>query len=114
MSYGAAMIVKERDRQKRVEGYTTEHDDHEHLDGELEQAAACYVQATLDRRDGLEVTDAEDGPDEWPWVDGWKPKDDIRDLVRAGALIAAAIDRRLRAANRDAAPHPDLDPRISG
>ena len=30
----------------------------------------------------------------WPWAqDFWKPKDQLRNLVRAGALIAAAIDR---------------------
>lgn len=33
----------------------------------------------------------------WPWaVRWWKPKDPIRDLVRAGALIAAEIDRLQR------------------
>lgn len=115
MSRGAALIVKERDRQKREEGYTTEHDDGEHLDGELAQAAACYIGAVLDRRDGMpEEEILAEPPREWPWTDFWKPKDDIRDLVRAGALIAAEIDKRLRALNADAAPHPDLDPRISG
>ncbi len=31
----------------------------------------------------------------WPWFDGWKPdlSDPIRNLVKAGALIAAEIDR---------------------
>jgi hypothetical protein len=30
----------------------------------------------------------------WPWsFEWWKPKDRIRNLVRAGALIAAEIDR---------------------
>ncbi len=34
----------------------------------------------------------------WPWGKSWwKPSDDpIRDLEKAGALIAAEIDRRLR------------------
>lgn len=36
---------------------------------------------------------------DWPWEDAaWKPVDDpIRNLVKAGALIAAEIDRLLRA-----------------
>ena len=30
----------------------------------------------------------------WPWsLDWWKPKDPRRDLVRAGALIVAEIER---------------------
>lgn len=35
----------------------------------------------------------------WPWdADAWKPtQDPIRQLVKAGALIAAEIDRRQRA-----------------
>lgn len=38
----------------------------------------------------------------WPWAtDWWKPSDDpITNLVRAGALIAAEIDRLLREATR--------------
>jgi len=38
-------------------------------------------------------------PKEWPasWaIEYWKPKDRQRDLVRAGALIAAEIDRMQR------------------
>jgi len=32
----------------------------------------------------------------WPWgVEYWKPKDPLTNLVRAGALVAAAIDRYL-------------------
>ena len=37
---------------------------------------------------------AEDAANLWPWAqDFWKPKDQLRNLVMAGALIAAAIDR---------------------
>lgn len=33
-------------------------------------------------------------PREWPWDDGWDPSPDaIRNLEKAGALIAAEIDR---------------------
>jgi hypothetical protein len=42
----------------------------------------------------------------WPWEpEGWKPSDDpIRNLVKAGSLIAAEIDRLL------AEPHPVPSP----
>ena len=34
----------------------------------------------------------------WPWErDWWKPVDNRRDLVRAGALISAELDRMDRA-----------------
>jgi hypothetical protein len=41
----------------------------------------------------------------WPWDDEWykpTPKDPIRQLVKAGALIAAEIDRFQRKAESDA------------
>lgn len=89
-SVGAAMIFHERLRQIDDEGWTAEHDD-DHVDGELARAAASY--ALIDLRPStnwlLEL---------WPWGDGcWKPSDDpIRNLVMAGALIAAEIDRLQR------------------
>lgn len=101
MSRGAAMIVKERDRQKREEGFDTAHDD-EHSAGEMIDAAYSYLSAVQDR--DADDVDVDDPPMAWPWSpDWWKPKDDIRDLVRAGALIAAEIDRRLRAADQRSA-----------
>jgi hypothetical protein len=37
----------------------------------------------------------------WPWSrEWWQPKDRRRDLVRAGALIVAEIERLDRAASR--------------
>ena len=79
---GVGLIAEERKRQIEKEGWLAAHDD-EHANGEMAQAAACY---TL-------------GEDcvEWPWEEEWwKPKDRISDLVRAGALIAAEIDRLTR------------------
>ena len=82
-SSGAEMIAFERQRQVDVEGYKSAHDDLYEL-GELAQAAACY----------LEAEDARAGVFGWPLSPvSWKPKDRIRNLVRAGALIAAEIDR---------------------
>jgi hypothetical protein len=84
---GAELIADERRRQVNVEGWTPEHDD-EHHGHEIAAAAVCYVEASYG---GVEV----ESPWDWPWhPDWWKPSDDpIRNLVKAGALIAAEIDR---------------------
>lgn len=89
---GADMILAERLRQVDAEGWTTEHDD-EHADGELLRAAQSYVFTAMHGN-------SRTLPDPlWPWdASWWKPSDDpVRNLVKAGALIAAEIDRRLRA-----------------
>lgn len=39
-------------------------------------------------------------PPGWPWAWWWKPSTEIRDLVKAGALIAAEIDRLQRETGR--------------
>lgn len=95
---GALMILKERRRQINVEGWTPEHDD-EHDAGELADAAACYAMnaqvVSKPHEHGCAVHHA---PSAWPWSrKWWKPSTPIRMLVKAGALIAAEIDRRLRA-----------------
>ncbi len=80
-SAGVGLIAAERRRQVEAEGYTAEHDAGHAT--ELAMAAACYAIPTLSGR-GL-----------WPWApDYWKPTpgDRVRELVKAGALIAAAID----------------------
>lgn len=87
---GAELIAKERERQIAEEGWTAEHDD-QHKNGELARAAIAYIaNGLLD----VVMTSAL-----WPrqWERAWfKPKDRIRNLVRAGALIAAEIDRLQR------------------
>lgn len=78
-------IAAERERQQKQEGYSTAHDD-EHAEGELAQAAACYA---IGRRIpiGLNRT-------LWPWSEAdFKPKNRRADLIRAGALIVAEIER---------------------
>lgn len=78
-------IVAERERQKAVEGWTSEHDD-EHNRGELAEAAACYAYG--------EIIDTQTGCHLWPWGDDdWRPSDRRRELVKAGALILAEIER---------------------
>lgn len=85
---GADLIREERRRQTDVEGYDATHDRH-HTPQVLCRAAVGY--ALHDDPSKL-VADA--AANLWPWAqDFWKPKDQLRNLVRAGALIAAAIDR---------------------
>jgi hypothetical protein len=81
-------LLDERNRQIEVEGHTSESDDR-YVAGELAQAAGCYALSTATRGDL--VTGA---PSAWPWARGsWKPTDPRRDLVKAGALIIAEIER---------------------
>lgn len=91
---GIHLISTERERQKWDEGWTPEHDD-EHDGGEMAAAAACYarhaVTGTWQDADGYRSAPP---PADWPWAaEWWKPKNPQRDLIRAGALIAAEIDR---------------------
>ncbi len=97
---GIQLIATERQRQVKAEGYTPAHDD-EHANGELALAAACY--ATFHTRASVTVqklcwqeVSAEFA---WPWArSDYKPRNDpILNLVKAGALIAAEIDRLQRA-----------------
>lgn len=93
---GAELIAAERQRQMDVEGWTPTHDD-DHERGELLIASKAYIEAALNVNDqhgvGYELP-----PYDWPWdVTYWKPSSDpIRNLVKAGALIAAEIDRLQR------------------
>jgi hypothetical protein len=84
-------VAAERQRQIEREGWTPEHDD-QHNGGELSEAAICYLQG--DERWGY------GNPHQrWPWERAyWKPKDRRSNLVRAGALILAEIERFDRAA----------------
>ena len=118
MKTGIELIAEERQRQIDVEGYTKEHD-MLHDEREFRNAAASYmmpnsIRPTLDVTDKLDVQPSyaviydhysSDGtlhklrvlpPYIWPWNEqSWKPTplDRVRELVKAGALIAAAIDR---------------------
>jgi len=88
---GAKLIAVERDRQILDEGWEAAHDDG-HEDYQLARAAACYISAASRKRYSHTYI-----PFRWHWEDRfWKPTDRVRDLVKAGALIAAEIDRLLR------------------
>lgn len=89
---GIDLIAAERARQIGVEGWTPEHDD-AHVAGEIAYAAECYVRAAIEVENGLRPLSR---PPNWPWEPAaWKPseRDPVRNLTKAGALIAAEIDR---------------------
>lgn len=86
---GAYMIAVERERQIKDEGYNEEHDQ-AHAPMTLAKAAVSYILCNDERKRKIAKTTY------WPWEDKYyKPLDMKRNLVRAGALVAAAIDRLL-------------------
>lgn len=94
---GVTLIQNERDRQIADEGYTPEHDD-AHFSGDLALAGMSYAyQAVAQQGKWVNFPRCGTGnpPRDWPWISSeWKPADDpIRNLIKAGALIAAEIDR---------------------
>ena len=98
MKTGIEIISEERQRQLLGEGWTSEHDD-EHHKGELAFAAKEYAQyaafqSIIEYDEKLKYF----VPYLWPWDETWwKPSNDIvRNLAKAGALIAAEIDRLQR------------------
>ena len=83
-------VAKERARQVSEEAWTAEHDDR-HGAGQLVMAALAYAVPEAAPWYDLRLQ-------WWPWRQaGFKPKDRRRDLVRAGALILAEIERIDRA-----------------
>lgn len=112
---GAALIEQERARQISQEGWTPEHDD-THTGAEMAIAAACYASPvqifnTHNAKRGIVFHDpfpwgrvvhngrASDDPDGWHTFtteEAKAGKDRLRQLVIAGALIAAEIDRLQR------------------
>ena len=92
---GVSLISSERQRQIEQEGWSPEHDA-EHTDGSLVEAAVMYA-----RYGAGPLHPRESPPLGCPWSPGWwkpTPGNPVRALVKAGALIAAEIDRRLRKA----------------
>jgi hypothetical protein len=87
-------VLAERARQIKVEGWDSKHDD-DHRNGAMARAAAAY--AWVGSSDGrVPSRSGVDGADLWPseWASKWwKPKDRRSNLVRAGALILAELER---------------------
>lgn len=91
---GSEMIAKERQRQIEKEGWTPEHDaGHQH--GELAKAAACYA---VHGTDAVVTEPCFESTDAFPWAldyDKRGKQTDVELLTKAGALVAAEIDRLL-------------------
>lgn len=112
---GVELIAAERQRQISKEKWSEKHDDG-HNQRELARAAHSYVGHYVHRawvftnelempgvRDGEKDYRNEEAPEYWPWDEkDWNPQEPLRDLVKAGALIAAEIDRLQRAKRK---PH---------
>lgn len=103
---GIMAIAGARLHQVQNKGFNPRMDDG-YSRGELVRAAFCYLclevgdgdnkmVANPDQLSELSGADGEDAP--WPWAPEWfKPKTPVENLERAGALIAAEIDRLQRA-----------------
>lgn len=88
---GVQLIAAERTRQVADEKYSADHDD-EHANNELLAAAVCYLDEAAAYPIGTDFAD-------WPFEEGSfksEAHDPVRNLVKAGALIAAEIDRMQR------------------
>lgn len=105
MKTGIDLIAQERNRQIEVEGYNEQHDS-QHNVREFIAAAITYAKSsdlslhseTFQPDDDWHETNEPFYRNEvkrgWPWDENtFKPTTPLRDLVKAGALIAAAIDR---------------------
>jgi hypothetical protein len=122
---GIDLIAAERARQIEQEGWTPEHDA-EHDKHELAWAAICYAAPEWIYRETGRHIFGGDGyvfSDPWPWdrqsdkrprdfidvtlrADEQSRDERIRCLVKAGALIAAEIDRLRHAATKKTANVP--------
>jgi hypothetical protein len=101
---GIELILDERERQIDVEGFGADHDSR-HVCGELIQAALYYIQCanykpTVALGSSGRFVSTMDDSFNWPWNDfkplGTNDRDvRINYLAKAGALIAAEIDRYL-------------------
>ena len=98
---GIELIAEERQRQIEIEGYSAQHDS-QHNASELIYAAIAYVESAkvgvncseMGNTDEHEIMRRKTEMGRYyPFGWSFKPSTDIRDLVKAGALIAAAIDR---------------------
>ena len=92
---GVELIAEERKRQIELEGWAPEYDQ-SHTEGELANAGALYA-LTEDMRNFIDIKWGND-----QWLNLWSfdmkwlkftPEDRIKQLCKAGALIAAEIDR---------------------
>lgn len=108
MKKGIDLIAEERQRQIN-NGYDANHD-LKHDFRELTSAARTYIDAAILTAKSKEMGNSNEAAIswheyneplewkylklEWPWEEkSFKPTTPLKDLIKAGALIAAAIDR---------------------
>lgn len=99
MKTGIQLIEEERARQVSTEGWTATRDD-AHQAGEMPMAGALYARLASGQAMGFMGSAGTPlPPPGWPWeAEWWKPsRDPVQNLIKAGALIAAEIDRLQRA-----------------
>ena len=111
MTTATNLVANERNRQIKEKGYDAAHDD-AHTGGELTKAAMVYVHAgtgTPDERRNLRSSPDYRALVGWPWAElpsigsGDSPKERLRCLVKAAALLAAEADRIQRLIERSVA-----------
>lgn len=94
ISQGASLISEERERHFTEEGWTIKDDIAYNSPYKLIHAAICYATPADDRA----LNHDESMPYNWPFKPSWwrpTPNDRVKELVKAGALIAAQIDVEL-------------------
>ncbi len=101
LSKNALSIINERKRQIEVEEFSCCKDD-KYINGELSQAAACYAIPPVERVILTHPLTSVRYPKWWPktwYVKWWKPAKNNsisgrkKELIKAGALILAELDR---------------------
>lgn len=89
-------IVAERMKQVHRHGRTLASDQHTNRAEDLPLASASYVLAAIDQLTGTTPAGrdvSKPDPSSWPWGEHyWKPEDPRANLVKAAALLWAAID----------------------
>ena len=91
LASGVDLIRQERQRQIAEEGFDAVHDFNEHHMDDLARAGAFYA---LPAHDRCRTQINKVWPFSWEWCKP-TPDDRLKELVKAGALITAEIDRIL-------------------
>lgn len=101
-NFAANLVIQERIRQIKAEGYQPEGDEG-HINEELPKAAASYLIAKdkriMDEKKSESEAIKRSPPWFWPWKwKEWKPtpEDRLRELAKAGGLVLAEIERLKR------------------
>ena len=81
------LVKKEREKQISKHGYTTAHD-RQHPKKAVLYGALAYLNSV--------IYSPTVGTEDWPFEEeSFKPEGDIKNLVKAAAMIIAEIDKRL-------------------